>query len=88
MGGPGRTPHVLVQAGVEPGTTRALQVPDAPGRYRVFARGGAMATLEVDADGESQVRTAPGKFKSGTTRHLEVTFGGLIKKELGLEWWS
>jgi adenylate cyclase len=55
MGGPGRTPHVLVQAGVEPGTTRALQVPDAPGRYRVFARGGAMATLEVDADGAASV---------------------------------
>jgi adenylate cyclase len=48
MGGPGRTPHVMVQATVDPGATRALDVPAEPGRYRVFVRGGATATLEVD----------------------------------------
>jgi adenylate cyclase len=48
MGGPGRTPHVVVQASVDPGATRALDVPSEAGRYRVFARGGATATLEVD----------------------------------------
>ena len=58
MGGPGRTPHVLVQASIEPGTTRVLEVPAAPGRYRVFARGGAMATLEVDAAGASSLDAA------------------------------
>jgi class 3 adenylate cyclase len=51
IGGPGRMPHVLVQASVDPGATRALDVPREPGRYRVFARGGAVATLEVDGDG-------------------------------------
>jgi len=74
MGGPGRTPHVVVQASVEPGDTRALDVPMQPGRYRVFGRGGATATLEVDPaagpvaeatlgpDGirPAQLRAAPG----------------------------
>jgi adenylate cyclase len=55
MGGPGRTPHVLVQTGIEAGGTSVLEVPVAPGRYRVFARGGAMATLEVDAAGASSI---------------------------------
>jgi adenylate cyclase len=55
MGGPGRTPHVLVQAAAPPGAVRVLQVPGAPGRYRVFARGGAMATLEVDDAGAASV---------------------------------
>jgi serine/threonine-protein kinase len=44
--------------------------------------------VEVDADGSIQARYVQGKFKSGATRHLEITFGGLVKKELGLEWWS
>ena len=55
MGGPGRTPHVLVQTGIESGATRALEVPRGPGRYRVVARGGAMATLEVDEAGATSV---------------------------------
>ncbi len=58
MGGPGRTPHVLVQAGIGPRSTSVLAVPSDPGRYRVFARGGAMATLEVDAAGAPIVRAA------------------------------
>jgi hypothetical protein len=44
--------------------------------------------VQVEGDGELQVRKAPGRFKSGTTRHLEVTYGGLVRRELGLEWWS
>jgi class 3 adenylate cyclase len=55
IGGPGRTPHVLVQGTVEAGATRELDVPRAPGRYRVFARGGASATMEVDDAGQPRV---------------------------------
>jgi adenylate cyclase len=55
IGGPGRTPHVLVQGSVEAGETRALDVPLEAGRYRVFARGGAAATLEVDESGAAVV---------------------------------
>jgi class 3 adenylate cyclase len=74
MGGPARTPHVVVQATVEAGATRSLDVPLESGRYRVFARGGAQATLEIDPAGThvaeavmgpegirpSQLRAAPG----------------------------
>jgi adenylate cyclase len=55
IGGPGRTPHVLVQASVKAGTTRTLDVPSEAGRYRVFVRGGAAATLEVDDSGDRVV---------------------------------
>jgi class 3 adenylate cyclase len=55
IGGPARTPHVLVQGTVEAGATRSLDVPREAGRYRVFARGGAAATLEVDEAGAREV---------------------------------
>lgn len=51
MGGPARTPHVLVQANVEPGGARELACPAGEGRLRVFARGGAVASVEVEAGG-------------------------------------
>jgi adenylate cyclase len=54
IGGPGRTPHVLVQASLAAGATRTLDVPSKAGRYRLFVRGGAAATLEVD-DGGARV---------------------------------
>ena len=55
IGGPARTPHVLVQGTVEAGAIRSLDVPREVGRYRVFARGGAAATLEVDEAGAREV---------------------------------
>jgi class 3 adenylate cyclase len=55
MGGPARTPHVLVQGTIEAGATRSLDVPREAGRYRVFARGGAAATLEVGEGGAREV---------------------------------
>ncbi len=55
MGGPARTPHVLVQASVAAGGSRSLEVPSAPGRYRLFVRGGSTAALEVDAAGAPRV---------------------------------
>lgn len=50
IGGPARTPHVLVQALALPGEPRVLEAPATAGRYRVFVRGGALATLEVATD--------------------------------------
>jgi class 3 adenylate cyclase len=55
IGGPARTPHVLVQGTVESRAERMLDVPQEPGRYRVFARGGATAALEVDDAGGQEV---------------------------------
>jgi adenylate cyclase len=48
-GGPGATPHVVAQAVVGPGESVPLAAPADPGRYRVFARGGGVATVSVAA---------------------------------------
>jgi class 3 adenylate cyclase len=55
MGGPARTPHVLVQAMAPAGAAVTLDVPREPGRYRLFARGGATATVEVEASAPESV---------------------------------
>lgn len=47
VGGPWRTPHVVVQATVEARARRELDAPKAAGRYRLFARGGQLASLDV-----------------------------------------
>jgi len=55
IGGPARTPHVLVQATFADGEAKDLEAPAKPGRYRIFARGGAAATLEVAEDAPAEV---------------------------------
>jgi class 3 adenylate cyclase len=70
VGGPARMPHVLAQAIVSPGGVAELTVPDEPGRYRVFVRGGATQPVQVEAglparvevrdDASDLVRVAPG----------------------------
>lgn len=55
LAGPGRTPHVLVQQNVAPGQPRTLQLPASAGRYRIFVRGGARASLRLEADAPEQV---------------------------------
>lgn len=49
IGGPWRTPHVIVQANVDPSASRELDVPREEGRFRLFARGGATTSLVVDS---------------------------------------
>jgi len=44
--------------------------------------------VQVDADGDSQTRRIRARFSSGTTRRLVIGLGGLLKKELSLEWAS
>lgn len=56
IGGPARTPHVLVQATFPPGKTTTIYAPREPGRYRLFVRGGPAAILRVHADGASGFR--------------------------------
>jgi class 3 adenylate cyclase len=58
VGGPWRTPHVVVQAVIDPGATRSLEAPPEPGRYRLFARGGAMASIEVGSDAPKSARAS------------------------------
>ncbi len=55
IGGPARTPHVLVQGTFAEGEEKPLDAPPKPGRYRIFARGGAAATLQVEEDGPREV---------------------------------
>jgi class 3 adenylate cyclase len=57
IGGPARTPHVWSQTNVDPNETRGLSAPRELGRYRIFARGGASASAEVEegAPGEARV---------------------------------
>jgi len=58
IGGPWRTPHVVVQATIEDGKARLLEVPTEPGRYRLFARGGAIASIDVSSEGPEVAETA------------------------------
>lgn len=54
-GGPARSPHVLVQKVVLPHQIASLPVPQQPGNYRVFVRGGAVYPLEVNANGAQRL---------------------------------
>jgi adenylate cyclase len=78
MGGPQRTPHVLVQASVDANATRAMGLPHAAGRYRVFARGGATATLEIDpaADPAADVTLSVEGLQPA---HLRAAPGGELR---------
>ena len=55
IGGPWRTPHVIVQANIDAAAARTLEAPAEKGRYRIFGRGGAVASLEVEAEGPAEV---------------------------------
>lgn len=65
VGGPWRTPHVLSQANVD--AERAIEVPGESGRFRVFARGGATASLEIaeGAPTETKLRLVSGTAAQG-----------------------
>ena len=55
IGGPFRTPHVVAQATLPAGGTARLAVPDQPGRYRLFLRGGPSASIDVSREGPVEV---------------------------------
>lgn len=55
IGGPARTPHVLVQSTFAADEEKALDAPSKAGRYRIFARGGAAGTLQIEEDGPARV---------------------------------
>jgi adenylate cyclase len=78
IGGPARTPHVLVQGVVEPKKDKTLEVPRESGRYRLFARGGAAATLEVDDGGAP---TADAAIEAGRIEpsRVHVAPGGGVR---------
>ncbi|CAN5234479.1 hypothetical protein BH09MYX1_BH09MYX1_48970 [soil metagenome] len=55
IGGPARTPHVLAQANLAQGEIRPIMVPTELGRYRLFGRGGARATVRVEEGAPDEV---------------------------------
>jgi class 3 adenylate cyclase len=77
IGGPWRTPHVLVQANLEPNAKRALEAPGEVGRYRIFGRGGAVASLEVQADAPKE-NTATLGDDAVTPGEIVVAPGGAV----------
>ena len=61
IGGPARTPHVLVQSSVTSKGERRLEVPSKPGALPgLRARRRVAATLEVDAEGTTAAKIALG----------------------------
>lgn len=85
-GGPARTPHVVAQA-ILPSSGRAtLEAPAEAGRYRVFARGGHTASVDVTPEGagEVTVRCTPAGVEP--TR-IAVAPGGrvVVEQEAGEE---
>lgn len=78
IGGPQRTPHVVAQAILPPGGAAELVAPAEPGRYRVFVRGGAVASAEVTAGGdESAELSCSGDALSPATLRLRP--GGTVR---------
>lgn len=80
VGGPWRTPHVLVQANVEDGQTRELDAPREPGRYRLFARGGQVVSVDVGASDATSARVVLGK-DSFDVSEIAVGAGGKVTVE-------
>lgn len=80
IGGPARTPHVVVQAIVEGSKTRVLDAPEESGRYRLFSRGGAAASLQVEegAPATAKVSLREGKLSATEVR---VAPGGGVEVE-------
>jgi adenylate cyclase len=58
IGGPAKTPHVYAQALIDPDADVTLAAPPFAASYRLFARGGAAATLKVAPDAPAEVAIA------------------------------
>jgi class 3 adenylate cyclase len=79
IGGPARTPHVLAQAILPAGGEAALACPAEEGRYRLFARGGAAAQVDVEAGAPDEVRVSAAALES--TEPYRVAPGGALVVE-------
>ena len=74
---PAKTPHVIAQV-VLPGATKlAVPVPNEPGEFRLWARGGAAATLKVSTLGPPHASVVIGD--SIVPPSVEVGMGGTLE---------
>jgi class 3 adenylate cyclase len=92
IGGPTRTPHVVIQALLPPHGEIELLAPSEPDRYRVFVRGGATAELEVvaGATAGSALRIAgdaiePARLAVAPEAVLHVHHGQARERHLKIE---
>jgi len=77
IGGPARTPHVVTQALLPPGSEVLLPVPRQTGRLRLFVGGGATASVEVRGDGPTVAVADAGEHV--TPASLLVSPGGVVQ---------
>ncbi len=77
IGGPARTPHVLVQAILPASGTVEVNAPPRPGRYRLFVRGGPASILRVSDDAAEglEARAAEGTL---TPAQADLRPGAII----------
>ena len=80
IGGPWRTPHVLVQMNIDAHAERTLEAPADEGRYRIFGRGGAVASLEVRKDSPQEVHAVLGAL-TVTPSEVHIAPGGALRIE-------
>jgi adenylate cyclase len=92
IGGPFRTPHVVAQALLDPGSSTEFKAPDETGRYRLFLRGGATTALEVAVGGETELAVqaragslTPGKATLAPGARIEVHYEGDKQLHVKLE---
>ncbi len=92
IGGPRRTPHVVVQKLLDPGATAELKAPNEPGRYRLFLRGGATVAVEVADDGAAELHVratdsslVPAKASIAPGARIEVEHQGQLQTHIKLE---
>lgn len=80
IGGPWRTPHVLVQVNLDANAERSLEAPGEVGRYRIFGRGGAMTSLEVEEGAPEEVGTTISEHAMAPS-DVRVAPGGVVRVE-------
>ncbi len=82
IGGPARTPHVIAQSILPAGGEATLACPAEEGRYRLFIRGGAVASVAVQAGAPAEVRfSAPETAAPRSDDALTVAPSGSIVVE-------
>jgi class 3 adenylate cyclase len=80
IGGPWRTPHVVVQSTIDAKQTRALEVPAEAARHRLFARGGAIASVDVRADAPREAKVTL-EGESFSAAEIAISPGGTLRVE-------
>jgi class 3 adenylate cyclase len=82
ISGPARTPHVLAQVILPANGAASIVAPEEPGRYRLFLRGGATASVEVSANAPRETPVVvDGVAEKFDRAQVEVAPGGNVNVE-------